>query len=77
MRYLKPEEIPALPMNGVVDEQMVAFGVFDPGIVIQFMDTDKCILMSWEDIVAFGLELIRSKSSSEPSVEIDKPTEAD
>jgi hypothetical protein len=75
MRYLKDAEIPVLPMNGLVAGETVAFGVYDPGVIVHLLESDKCLLISWEDIIVFGKEMTKAGSvpPKEP-VEISKPT---
>jgi hypothetical protein len=78
MRYIPSAEIPALPMNGVIHGECVAFGVFDPGFIIHFIERDKCILIGWEDAVSFGMELLKATPEKEEAVgdieEIAEPT---
>lgn len=77
MRRLKLTEIPILPLVALVDDENVAFGSGEPGIIIQYMDRDKCILVEWEDVVRFGVELLKAGEKPTSSTEeISAPTEA-
>ena len=75
MRYLKPNETPLLPLNGMLAGECVAFGAGEAGIVIQYCERDKCILVGWEEIVRLGIELMKIADKPEDTIEeIDKPT---
>lgn len=74
MRELTQEEIPKLPVQTIIGEDCVAFGVFDPGIVVQYLERDKCILIEWPDVIAFGSELLKAKTQEPVIEEIAAPT---
>lgn len=76
MKVLTAGEIPKLPTQAIVCDEMIAFGVFEVGVVIQYIEKDKCVFFDWDDVVRFCIELERvaSKKQEEP-VEIEKPTE--
>lgn len=74
MKRLETAEIPVLPVHDIIAGETVAYGVGDPGIIIQFMDRDECILIDWYDIVSFGVELLKV-ASEKPAEEIAAPTE--
>ena len=72
MIRVKSNEIPILPVKDIINNESVAYGVGEPGILMQFMDHDECILIEWSDIVSFGLELIKKVPE-----EISAPTVVD
>jgi hypothetical protein len=78
MIRIPSDKIPLLPVNDIINNESVAFGVFDQGIMVQYMDRDECILIDWFDIVSFGVELIKISSvkKEEPKEpeEIQAPT---
>lgn len=77
MKLLLSHEIPILPMKAVVNNESIALGVGDPGIIVQYMDRDECILIDWNDIVFFGIELLKIQHKQDKPAEpeeIDKPT---
>jgi hypothetical protein len=61
-----------LPMKDIINNESVAFGIFDPGIIVQYMERDECILIDWFDIVSFGVELIKVTA---PKAELKEPEE--
>jgi hypothetical protein len=75
MKTMNQNEIPVLPVQVVVDDECVAFGVGDDGAIIQFIDRDKCILLEWLDVIRFGAHLLklRENPTNEPE-EIAAPT---
>jgi hypothetical protein len=78
MIRIPPNQIPVLPVIDIINNESVAFGVGEQGVMIQFMERDECILIDWFDIVSFGVELLKvnpakKEPSSEPE-EIESPT---
>jgi len=75
MRYLEPDEIPILPLVALVDTDNVAFGSCESGIIVQYMDRDKCLLLEWLDIIRYGIEVLKipEQPAKEPE-EIAAPT---
>jgi hypothetical protein len=78
MIRIPPNQIPVLPVTDIINNESVAFGVGEQGVMIQFMERDECILIDWFDIISFGVELlkvnpIKKEPSGEPE-EIPKPT---
>ena len=75
MRYLEPAEIPLLPLVALVGNDNVAFGAGESGIIIQYMDRDKCLLLEWQDIIRYGIEVLKipEQPANEPE-EIAAPT---
>lgn len=57
MQKLNPDLVPVLPMNGVLNEECVAMGAFDNGIVMLYMERDEAVLITWDEIAAFGKEI--------------------
>lgn len=74
MRYLQPIEIPLLPVNAMLAGECVAFGAGEAGIVIQYCERDKCILVGWEEVVRFGIELMKIPEKQIEPEEIAAPT---
>jgi len=72
MIRIPSEQIPMLPMKDIINNESVAFGIFDPGIIVQYMERDECILIYWFDIVSFGVELIKVTA---PKIEPKEPEE--
>ena len=54
MILLNPDQIPLLPEKGIINDQCVAYGIFDSGIIVHYMDHDQGVLIEWADIVALG-----------------------
>ena len=75
MKTMNSDEIPILPVQVVVDGECIAFGAGDSGVIIQFIDADKCILLEWLDVIRFGIHLVKLKEhpENEPE-EIAAPT---
>lgn len=75
MKTMNSDEIPILPVQVVVDGECIAFGAGDSGVIIQFIDADKCILLEWLDVIRFGTHLVKLKEqpANEPE-EIAAPT---
>ena len=77
MIKIPSDKIPLLPVNDVINNESVALGVFDQGIMVQYMDRDECILIDWFDIVSFGVELLKVntvKPETKEPEEIPAPT---
>lgn len=78
MILIPSERIPILPLKDIINNESVAFGVVDQGIIMQYMDRDECILIDWFDIVSFGVELLKISSAKKEDAkepeEIAKPT---
>jgi len=77
MIRIPSEQIPMLPMKDIINNESVAFGIFDPGIIVQYMERDECILIDWFDIVSFGVELLKAtapKTEPKEPEEIKAPT---
>jgi hypothetical protein len=77
MIRILPEQIPILPIKDIINGESVAFGVVDPGVIVQFMDRDECILIEWFDIVLYGMAFLNEtskKSEEKKSEEISAPT---
>jgi len=77
MIKIPSDKIPLLPVNDIINNESVALGVFDQGIVVQYMDRDECILIDWFDIVSFGVELLKVntvKPETKEPEEIPTPT---
>lgn len=77
MKNIPQSEIPALPVQDVINGECVAFGVGEQGVMIQFMERDKCILIEWPDVIMYGIEILKHEDQKpEPEAEeIEKPTE--
>ena len=78
MIRIPQEQIPILPAKDIINNESVAFGVGEQGVMIQFMERDECILIDWFDIISFGVELLKAnpvkkEPSGEPE-EISAPT---
>ena len=77
MIRIPSEQIPVLPMKDIINNESVAFGIFDPGIIVHYMERDECILIDWFDIISFGVELIKvtaQKAEPKEPEEILAPT---
>jgi hypothetical protein len=78
MKILQSSEIPILPVKDIINNESVAFGVFDVGIIVQYMERDTGVLIEWPDIISFGSELLKvSEKKPDTEIEIEKPTEID
>lgn len=74
------KEIPALPENGVVNDECVSYGVGSNGVAIHFIEKDICILIEWPDIIAYGIEILKvmgTKKDESDTVEIEAPSRSD
>jgi hypothetical protein len=60
MKELNVDVVPILPMNGVIGDECVAFGVIDSGILIHYIDREKAVIVEWDDIVKSGVFQILS-----------------
>jgi len=75
MIQINSADVPILPVKSMIGGECVAFGINDDGIVIQYMNIDKCVFLEWADVIQFGLEALTAKPKppSEPE-EIAAPT---
>ena len=71
------DQVPELPVQDIINNQCVAYGVFPEGVVVHYLERDIVRLIEWEDIVIAGIDgknLEFSKSSDGDGVrEIDRP----
>ncbi len=78
MKRIPSDQIPTLPIKDIINNESVAFGVGEPGIIIQYMDRDECILVDWFDIISFGIELMKVIPDKKENIgnpeEIQAPT---
>jgi len=79
MKHIPPSDIPQLPVQDIINEECVAYGIGEPGVIIQFMDRDDCILVEWADVVLYGIELMKAEmvKNMPHEEEISKPTAVD
>lgn len=77
MIRIPSDQIPILPLKDIINNESVAFGTCEQGIIMQYMDRDECILVDWFDIVSFGIELLKissKKNDAKEMEEIESPT---
>ncbi len=77
MIRIPSDQIPILPLRDIINNESVAFGVGEQGVILQYMDRDECILIDWFDIVSFGVELLKvtsAKTEPKEPEEIVSPT---
>ena len=69
------DNVPELPMTGIYNDECVAFGIFDDGVMIHYLERDTAWLITWEDIVGIGVGKL--ENSKFPDGEgADKPDDA-
>lgn len=77
MINIPPDQIPELPVQEIINDQCVAYGVFPEGVLVHYLEWDLARLITWEDIVILGntdKNLENSKSADGDGVrEIDRP----
>jgi len=69
------DKVPELPVKDIIAGECVAYGILDDGILIHYLERDIVRLITWEDIVGFGIGLgSEIATKPEPEVrEITKP----
>jgi hypothetical protein len=55
MIELTENETPILPGQRIVDEECIAMGVVEQGVIVQYIERNKTLLISWDEIVRFGM----------------------
>lgn len=70
MEVLTDDAIPILPGILDVENESVALGVVEQGVIIQYPERDVALLINWEDIVNLGMGFLDEITSQE-SVEIE------
>jgi hypothetical protein len=71
MEYIPDDKIPKLPKQMVVDEECIAIGMIEDGVIIQYIERDKTIIIGWDEVIRFGICMIDEDRSN--AVEIEKP----
>lgn len=76
MRHIPQNEIPLLPAQTIFNEECIAYGVGDYGVAIHFMERDKCILIEWDDVILYGIAILKEADTSpvKDAEEIPAPT---
>lgn len=72
---IPPDKIPLLGNKGIIEGESVAFGVFTSGVIVQYLERDICILIDWNDIILYGLAILKSGQNAAAIEEIESPTE--
>lgn len=72
MELIADDNVPVLPGTLTVDDDFVAIGVFENGVVVQYDEENVAVLISWEDIVRSGKRTFLPFVENVPS-EIEKP----
>ena len=69
------DKVLELPVKDIIAGECVAYGILDDGILIHYLERDIVRLITWEDIVGFGIGLgSEIATAPEPEVrEITKP----
>jgi hypothetical protein len=62
------DKVLELPVTDIIAGECVAYGVVDDGILIHYLEKDIVRLITWEDIVGFGLGL-----GSQIAIEKEEP----
>lgn len=68
MERLKGENIPVLPLNGIICEECMAFGIDEYGVIVSFLERDTGVVLTWEDIVVVCKAYLRD-TEPEPKQE--------
>jgi hypothetical protein len=71
------DKVLELPVKDIIAGECVAYGILDDGILIHYLERDIVRLITWEDIVGFGIglgnEMILPERPEEQVREITKP----
>jgi hypothetical protein len=71
------DKVLELPVKDIIAGECVAYGIVDDGILIHYLERDLVRLITWEDIVGFGIGLgsqLTEPVKEEPTVrEITRP----
>lgn len=71
------DQVPELPVQDILAGECVAYGVFDQGVLVHYLERDLARLVTWEDMVLVGIaeeQLHKCNSSDVSDVrEIEKP----
>ena len=51
------DKVLELPVKDIIAGECVAYGILDDGILIHYLERDVVRLITWEDIVGFGIGL--------------------
>lgn len=71
------DKVLELPVKDIIAGECVSYGILDDGILIHYLERDIVRLITWEDIVGFGIglgsEMILPERPEEQVREITKP----
>lgn len=78
MIRILPDYIPRLETTGLVDNEAIAFGVSQDGVIIHFIERDECVIVEWSEVIVYGRELLKAHPIDAPTPEeIESPTKRD
>lgn len=55
MKRIDPNELPVLPLSGIIGEECVALGIIDDSFVISYLERDYAIAFDFEELVKMGM----------------------
>lgn len=64
---IPPENTPILPLKDPNGNWMMGTTQF--GVIVQYIEPDKAVLIEWEDIAALGLTAPEPEAIAEPTKE--------
>jgi hypothetical protein len=67
------DKVLELPVKDIIAGECVAYGILDDGILIHYLERDIVRLITWEDIVGFGIGL-GSEIATNPEQEVREIT---
>lgn len=55
MKEINVDVVPLLPVKEIINEECVALGIIETGVLVHYLDRDKAMIVEWSDIVDLGL----------------------
>jgi hypothetical protein len=61
MKEINVDVVPLLPFKDVINEECVAMGIMENGVLVHYLNRERAIIVEWSDIVDLGLsDILRS-----------------
>lgn len=65
MKRIDPNNLPVLPLSGIIGEDCVALGIIDDSFVISYLDRDYAVAFDFEELVKMGNEFDKTEEVSD------------